>query len=414
MLKGGALLNAIFFFIILSSIGGSLILLSYHKRVEFTQIEQKERLIDNAESGINYALGFPQKTPLNQEVIIDLFGLGKDSVELLKKPWGMFELLTSKAYTKKSSFTKVALIGSKHKKNYSIYLSDQNKPLSIAGKTIIKGSCFLPKSGIKRAYIEGQSFVGTSLVKGKIHESQPFLPGLNTSLIEHNSALLSHNVNSSAADELLFEDNDSISNDFQTTPLFFNFQTPLEIQNKVISGNVILRSDVSIFIRKNAELNNVLCYAPSIKVESGFEGTLQLFARDSILVASNTYLSYPSTIGLISDKSTKSGQIFVGQKTVINGAVFAYSNGNKKLNLEVNTEKSSVINGLIYCDGKLDHQGKVNGSIMCNSFILKTPSSIYENHLLNAVVDVSALPSGFIRPKLMSDDHANALVKWVE
>ena len=67
-----------------------------------------------------------------------------------------------------------------------MYLADQNKPLSLTGRTQITGNCYLPKAGVKRAYIEGKSFVGNKLINGTKYNSNKTLPPINKELINEN------------------------------------------------------------------------------------------------------------------------------------------------------------------------------------------------------------------------------------
>ena len=73
MLKGSALANALAIFLIIAGISSTLILFAYYNRVEFIQLNHKEKLIDNAFSGISYLVGLPDKVGVNQSVEVDLF-----------------------------------------------------------------------------------------------------------------------------------------------------------------------------------------------------------------------------------------------------------------------------------------------------------------------------------------------------
>jgi hypothetical protein len=54
------------------------------------------------------------------------------------------------------------------------------------------------------------------------------------------------------------------------------------------------------------------------------------------------------------------------------------------------------VTGLVYTPGYMDFKGDVTGSLYCGGFILRTPSAVYENHLLNAVVNAVELPGYYV------------------
>ena len=217
MLKGSALANALAIFLIIAGVSSSLILFSYYNRVEFIQLTKKEKLIDNAFSGVNYLIGLPDKVGLNQTTEIDLFQNENDVVRLNRNLWGAFEIVSSTAYNETVSFSKTAMVGSNFVDNegLALWLADLNKPLSLCGYTELVGTCYLPESGMKRAYIEGQSFIGTQLVQGESKKSERELPEINQEMIESNSSFLTGSpiVDSSMTLEY-FLDHDTITNLF--------------------------------------------------------------------------------------------------------------------------------------------------------------------------------------------------------
>ena len=58
-------------------------------------------------------------------------------------------------------------------------------------------------------------------------------------------------------------------------------------------------------------------------------------------------------------------------------------------------DKGAVVSGFVYCNGETELKGTINGAIYTQSFYLKTASSAYQNHLLNAEI-LNQLPEEFI------------------
>ena len=62
----------------------------------------------------------------------------------------------------------------------------------------------------------------------------------------------------------------------------------------------------------------------------------------------------------------------------------------------------------------MQHTGKIFGSLYCYKFILKTRSSIYENHLLNATVDFDNLSKYYVGTNLLKDVGMKKVIKMLE
>ncbi|PIG98215.1 hypothetical protein CS542_06460 [Pedobacter sp. IW39] len=53
-----------------------------------------------------------------------------------------------------------------------LYLSDEDRPVSVSGKTLLIGNGMLPKAGIKQSYAEGKPYTGIKqLLDGKLHQA---------------------------------------------------------------------------------------------------------------------------------------------------------------------------------------------------------------------------------------------------
>ena len=415
MLKGSALANALAIFLIIAGISSSLVLFAYYNRVEFIQLTHKERLINNAFSGINYLVGLPNKVPLNQPIDVDLFRNEKDIVTLKRKLWGAFEIVSSTAKSENSSFSKSAMVGANLVDNegMALWLADLNKPLSLCGKTELVGTCYLPESGVKRAYIEGQSFVGTQLIKGETKKSERELPKINQEMIEANNAFFLGSISADSSLGLTYlQEHDTMANSFANKTIVFQLEQ-ISLVNKVISGNVIFVASKAIFISQDCKISDALFYAPKIIIEDDFRGQLQVFASDSIYIGKNIELSYPSVVGLIANENkAASSFLTVAESSNIQGVVFGYgANGNQQVQISLN--KNVEIEGQVYCSGSVDHKGKIYGSLLCQKLILKTPSSVYENHLLNAVIDNTKLSKHFVGVNLLSKSNSRAIVRWL-
>jgi len=419
MLKASSLFYATAIALVIALISSSLILFAYFNKLRLTDYNVSERTLINSTSGLSLLLSKQNIIQLNQQKFIDLYNEGNDTVLLKRKSWGSFEVIVSKAFSARSSSNQIALIGSgMPSEKKAIYLADQDKPLSLCGKTVIKGDCYLPKSGVKRAYIEGQSFSGNQLVEGTIKESSKNLPPLNNELIEKIKSIILKQMGEN--DSIIDMDkqqklNDSIINSFGNNTIYLLSKENIIFSNQVYQGNIIIISDKEIDISNNCNLQDVLVMAPVIEVEDDFEGSLQLFATDSISISKNCKLNYPSALSLIrTTKSHNNMDIFIGEGTEIFGDVFAYEeNLSPQKQIKINIEKNVKITGQVYSSGIVDLKGFVYGSVTCSTFLLSTPSSVYENHLLDATIDVTKLPEKYVGINLTETEQAKKIIKWI-
>ena len=134
MLRAGALFYAIVISLILALVSSSLVMYGYLNRYRNLQYDLITRLHDNANSGIQLLMSDQDIVDRDDEKQIDLFDLGRDSVLLKRKSWGVFKVITATATSKNQLASKSALMGySLNDSSTALFLADNNKPLSICG-----------------------------------------------------------------------------------------------------------------------------------------------------------------------------------------------------------------------------------------------------------------------------------------
>ena len=79
------------------------------------------------------------------------------------------------------------------------------------------------------------------------------------------------------------------------------------------------------------------------------------------------------------------------------------------LNIDTEAETS----GQILWPGPLQMKGIHRGSLFCNSFILKTESVFYENHLLGARIDGDSLPESYLGIPLRNKNPNYNIIRWL-
>ncbi|MFT4800253.1 MAG: hypothetical protein ACI93N_000011 [Flavobacteriaceae bacterium] len=403
MLRAGALLYAVFISGITTILSAAIILLYFYSEQYSLELSNQNKLVDNVNSAIQLGITKPYG-----EYVIDLYGEEKDSVIINKRSWGVFDLVVAKSFWKNSEYTKAALIGEYIDNEPTLLLNDNNKSLYVCGNTYVSGDVLLPKSGVKRAYIEGKSYASESLIYGKVSQSEKFLPPFDADKIKE----LKQQVISAWEDERTIDINDvkdTLSNSFIKQSILIFDDEEIVIENIKISGNIVVQSSSAIVIGASCFLENVILIAPKVSFESGFKGVVQVIASDTVLLSDSVVLNYPSSICLLGDATFPFVQL--NPYSLIKGIVFV---DNKHLTRgyspNISIEKKAEIYGQVYCNGAVELKGNIKGSSYVDRFVLKTTSSYYENHLLDVSITRDGFSPSFLGIDIFSNKNKKGII----
>ena len=294
-----------------------------------------------------------------------------------------------------------------------MYLADHNQPLSITGNTKLTGNAMLPQRGIKRVYIEGRSYASSKLLNGKSKSSNSSVPPLDPNLTNYMSAQLQQGMPKEVLKVIEYS-TDGIENriqSFQDSTICLFAAGKIDLLAGSLRGRIIVKSESEIYISNEMELEDVVLIAPKIRVQSNFKGTVHLIASDSILVGAFAELHYPSSIILAS--SLNQSYIGMGEQVQVFGEVILQgeqSSGDKGL-LEL--MENSVLTGNVYSFDKVELKGKVIGSVTCDKFLLRTSSSIYENHIMDGEINSQELPENYLGVKQVGSKKSKEIIKWL-
>lgn len=406
MIRAHALYFTLFISLIIALISGSLVLGAYYYKTLSLKHTSEDRLLRNLQSGINLLLGSEDEYNYDENYTLDLFGDEKDSIQFRIITWGLFDIGVVKSFSGKTAFQKAFLYGYKPKTdNIALYLQDLNRPLSLCGNTQLKGTCYLPKAGVERAYIAGKSYIGSKLVYGTIKTSENLLPSLQKDRLDQLELLLAVSEASTAT---------KIENSFFESTHFIKWSGQ-HVSDTSLSGNIIVFSDQHLTITPTAHLENIVIIAPSITIESNFIGKSQFFAEDSIRIENNVDLTYPSALGIIKKHASETRpSISVGENTTVQGFIFTTQKEYDRTKTQISLNKDSFVLGQVYTDGYLDLKGTIEGNAYVHKFSLKTLASVYENHLLDATIDIEALPDYFIGTALFETETQKGIMSWLK
>ena len=368
---------------------GTLITIAYYHRTYIGSELARQNLVSYTNSILTAAitdstLSFPWDA-----ADLELTENTKYGFSVTKEPWGGYQIFTATCTFSKFSYTKKMLCGAKGilDENIALYLADNNNAISISGKTQLIGNCYLPKSGIKAAYMEGDYYRGKKLVYGDILVSNNSLPAFNTEYLASVTELLEGKIKST--DSIIdFTEIKSteFTNSFYQKTLYFVSKDSLYLNNCKFIGNIVIICSKPVTIFSNAEFADVMLFAPKITFKKGVIANLQAYASDTLIIEPDVHLTFPGIVAVANNKNL--GLLVLNQKARIDGTVWMTKNSNEKENKNAcYVHKEAYLHGIAYIEGKISLQGNIDGALYAEKFFLKTVASYYENYIFNVEIN---------------------------
>lgn len=421
-LKSGALQFTVFVAVVIALLLSGLMLYAY----TFGYMkEQSQGAIENiqlADDGINYLLN-SQKFNMNDTLEIALTEKEHQSVKVHLSQWGIFEKATALTQYRKKKFVKTALLGSfiDAETAPTLFLQDTYNPLTVVGNTKIQGNAFLPESGIKSGYIAGNSYYGSQLVYGSVKKSTAVLPELKPEILKGIVFYLKDYKVERQEDYISIDHAKKTICSFKNKTKSFYKKEAVVLQHQYISGNIIIKSDTLIQIKKTAVLKDLILIAPIIEIEEETTGNFQAIASKKIVVGKKCDLRFPTALVVYQDNksqlSSYSGNsidipIFIDVVTKLKGSVCYYQTKEETdFSTQIKIEEQVRIKGQLYCKGNLELKGIVSGGVYTRQFVANQAGSIFVNHLYNAVIENEKIPKvygGFV-----FENEPKTILKWL-
>lgn len=427
MIKAGALYIVVVVSLLIAMISASLLTISFYYRQEVQKKTRLDKLLVNLESGTAILLSSGYKT-YDEAQHIDLYETQADSLILKKEIWGVYDLNTVKAFELKDTIKRAFFSAIAFDDPVAIYLADEDRPLSVSGTTQITGDGELPKSGLRQAYVEGKPYAGKELIRGTIKNSSRDLPELNEQLLQDITKYLQpEDSNVAQSEDLIagrpFNVGDSLVNSFYNEARIYKLNTSqMNLGSRRLKGKIILFSDTTINIAADTQLDQVQIYAPTIVVAEGFKGSCQLFARDSVIIGKNCVFNYPSFAGVFKPEAQKEIQtrtqpkISIGPGVRFSGILLSYEKERSQLQTIISLGKDCRINGEVFARGyvKMEKTVVVNGKTSARRFMMQTPTTLYENYLIDITLNRKALSRYYLSSAIFKGANGDqSILKWL-
>lgn len=421
-IKSGALQFTVFISVLIALLLAGLILYAY---TFIYMKEQSKGAIENiqfSDIGINALL--QQKEFSTDTIPLDFIKKENQTVKIHLSQWGIFEKGISTSQFRKKKFIKTAIIGGliNAEESPTLFLQESYNALTVVGNTAIRGIAYLPVQGVNSGYIAGHSYYGSQLIYGSIKKSTKELPQPKRQLLESIEYSLKQYKPLTEDDYLSLEKSSKIINSFLLKTKTIYSEDPITLENKTITGNIIIKSEILIKIKKTSVLKDIILIAPVIEIEDETTGTFQAIASKRITVGKACKLSYPSALVLFQDNKNNpdevstnpmDNKIFIDTKSVVKGSIcYFQTKTTNDFQTQIVLEKDAVIKGQVYCNGNLEVKGTVSGSVITKQFLANESGSIFVNHIYNGTIENQNIPTiyGGI---VFEEEQPKTVLKWL-
>lgn len=385
-LRGGALYYAVVVILVLSLFSAGFILLNRLWFHENTLFLKNTALNDNLDSAAEWLKVQPAIVKPGETKALDIFG-DSSMVSVEAKTWGLLRLIKSSARWNNLIIQRTALYAGISNQRQALYLSDNNKFLSLVGKCVIKGDCSLPALGIRAGEMDGGTFIGKTMIDGKIFQSENALPEISKDLLQPWQGYWDKvfNATDSVVSIMDMRQHPVSTASFNSPTTVIDCGKSARLQDVSLSGNILVVAMDTLTILSSAHLKDILVFAKTIIVDNGVKGNFQLFAQQHISIGENCILQYPSFLVCLAKQPV--AKVTIGKNSTVLGGMLIDSKTDHLLSNRLEMLEGTQLTGTIYVNGEVGFVGQIDGSLYCNQFFIDTPRAFYENFLKDAVIN---------------------------
>ena len=319
---------------------------------------------------------YPSIIDISQDsVSIQLYdSIASSQMIIEREQWGLYEIVSISSADRKAHQTCILGLDSVSNNYYNFYYQDNKSALTLTGKTNIQGRVAMPTTGIIYGQMKSIFFGGKKIENSRINKSNERLSTPNIQTKRYIDNLLATQI----ANATLPDDKNPYVSFYNNQPKFMYVQSN-DTQAFSLKGKIILTGD-EIVVSQECELSDIIIVARKVTVNKNFEGSVQIFSRDSVIIEENVKMNYPS--GIFSQK-----YIEIGDDSHINGYVIVDIDDKidvKKANYI--QSRLAKVRGLLYVNGVAQLQGIVSGNAYLARAVFYSPQGYYNDMIYDATV----------------------------
>lgn len=396
MLRAHSLLYAIFICLVVSVLCCALLsIASLYDKLNRHFILHDELYAHN-QSLVNFAsshLQSPEAFPDEDTLIKGTYTVGRH---------GLLPVLVATSSTKTDTVRSAWLLASASDDKTCVFIPRKGQPLAYSGRVMLEGTLSLPSAHIRPFHIAGAL---NELKTTRPPVLSPFdLPRLAADISRPIDRVKSVPLGALRKKDSLYYNS------------FLDSTRIIEMPGGMLArihlkGNIVIRSADSIRVSASADLTDVVLVAPKVSIESGFKGSVQVFATSKIEIAGKVILRYPSALCLV-NTSSDPAMLRIGSGSAVYGAVVLC--GNAELDAYKNTIEIAEGCDLVcdlYCSGQLDLKSDLWGSVYTAKFNYRTLGGQYENCIANVRISPLKRPPAFMSFPLFENTRYGLLKK---
>lgn len=273
----------------------------------------------------------------------------------------------------------------------ALVLRDVGRPLAVSGHTILRGACRLPKAGVRRTTVEGRPFEGDTLVHGPIWTSSPSPIGMDSTLKMHLYGLLAGIPPDSDMERTTLDavSDSAIDRSFGGPALWVELGNGRTLEGVRLRGRVLLHGNDTVSIAPNNSIQDAIVCAPVIILRKGARVQGQFLATRSIILEEDVECTYPSVLAVRIGPNDQ-GLIRMDKRSKVTGEVLQWTDIDMQAPRSlIQIGPEAQVKGLVRTPALVEVRGMVRGTVICGGTIVHTGSAMYENHLVDAVIDVT-------------------------
>lgn len=413
MLRASALFYAVTVALLIGMVSAAIVLLAHFREVETERWLAQERATSNARSAVQLACAGGITDAQAQAV--DLFGDGADSVLVHAEDLGLLDRVAVRAWVGPDEVELSAIIGPRAGDPRVLVLGGADiGALNVCGDTRITGDVVVPNADVRRGYIEGRPFAHEQLVDGAITASPRGSIAVGSAVIDRIQRSLGRLTGTGAVPLTLagLAFRTDTGDAFAPVPVV-DLHGQRSIDQLRLKGPLVLRSADTLEIGADVDLDMVVVQAPFIAIRTLRPATVQCFAERGVEVGAGTVLSYPSAVVVIAE-AEDAGQcgVTLDSAAVVEGAVIAAVTArSSSTRSAVSIAPYATVRGEVLCDGLVEQRGTVQGTVWANGISLRTASSTYRGHLLDAILERPPLGAEMGALATRNDEHKQVL-RW--
>lgn len=409
-IKAGALQYIVALSLLIFFLMGMFILQAHYSNLHLDEVLIQERLHDQLSSAKVLVKNNPDLLTEEGKSELPLFDDSKVALEV--NNWGVYKLVSIEVGFRHHLKKEIFLMGDDiwQENRPSLYLADHKRYLSLCGTSWIGGPAYLPALGVRRSYVDGVGYYREKVIQGEIRKSRTELPVVRPQFKELFEKQWKLDF---AKDSVLqWEDieEERVINAFNNPNLILHSSEEIVLDQVELSGRIKVISDVAIKVLSSTKLKNCILIAPKVVFQRNCKLNCQVFARDYVEIGQESEFVYPSQVFMSGPNVKK--ELVLQDSAKFAGELVVLGKVQKKMP-RLKVKKDCKVEGTVYCDGIIEMEGDVAGSVYTNRFILYTRSAMYENHLLNNRIDIADLKEDYIGVSWFEHAHRKDIIEFL-